>query len=52
MAIPASVDKRAARGVRRRTVSATNAPKNSINPLPRQASMPACQAVSALLVRS
>ena len=43
MAIPASVDNRAARGVRRRIGSATNAPKNSISPLPRQAINPISQ---------
>ena len=48
IAMPASVDKRAARGVYRRISGATNAPKSSITPLPRQATSPICQAFSGL----
>ena len=52
MAIPASVESSAARGVRWRIFSATNDPKNSINPLPKQAISPICQASSAFWVLS
>ena len=40
MAIPARADKRAALGVILRTHSATNDPKNSINPERKQATNP------------
>ncbi len=46
-AIPASVDRSAARGVARRSRSATKAPPNSIRPEPRHATRPARQATTA-----
>ncbi len=52
IAMPARVLSKAARGVLRRSRSATNAPLNSIKPLPRQAIRPSFQAYSALPVRS
>ncbi len=46
-AMPARVESRAARGVERRTRSATKAPASSMTPEPRQATSPACQAMRA-----
>lgn len=46
-AIPLSVASRAARGVWRRSASATQAPENSMSPDPSVATRPACHATRA-----
>ncbi len=46
-AMPASVDRSAARGVARRMRSATSDPASSMTPAPKQATSPVCHANSA-----